>query len=247
MFDEHPNTLTLLSYGSDLLADVLGMVEPPLEGHDAGMLARCSQDGNLPAVGYYRLSDGSQVPSLAKLGATLDEQASIAVLSSQRKELEDRFAFASRERHLREVKSADDRRKAQLSSLTEEIRQLLVDAAYVELALAANRDLFDEALPLDFSEQAYQRLKRHKVPFSGAIKLAGTALPKPRPDDSLYLRFRESKKDVLARRFDAIRSKMSDRLRELMEARSDIVPTTKSGGSGSTVALHLIGVTTGSD
>jgi hypothetical protein len=45
----------------------------------------------------------------------------------------------------------------------------LIEAAYVELALAANRDLFDEALPLDFSEQAYHRLKRHKVPFAGAI------------------------------------------------------------------------------
>ena len=78
--------------------------------------------------------------------------------------------------------------------MTEEIRQLLVEAAYVELALAANRDLFDDALPLDFSEQAYQRLKRHKLPFAGAMKLAGIGLPKPRPDDSLYLRFRESKK-----------------------------------------------------
>ncbi len=242
LFDEHPNTLTLLSYGSDLLADVLGMVEPPHEGRDAGMLARCSQGGNLPAVGYYRLSDGSQIPSLAKLGTTMDEQTTNTVLSSQRKEIEDRFAFASRERHLREVKSADDRRKAQLSSLTEEIRQLLVEAAYVELALAANRDLFDEALPLDFSEQAYQRLKRHKVPFAGAIKLVGTGLPRPRPDDSLFIRLREAKKDVLARRFDAIRGRLADRLSELMEARKKMEQLETTSELGGAVELRVISV-----
>lgn len=244
LFDEHPNTLTLLSYGSDLLADVLGMVEPPQEGNDAGMLARCSQDGNLPAVGYYRLSDGSQVPSLTRLGTTLDEQATITVLSSQRKELEDRFAYASRERHLREVKSADDRRKAQLSSLTEEIRQLLVEAAYVELALAANRDLFDEALPLDFSEQAYQRLKRHKVPFAGAVKLLGAGLPKPRPDDSLYLRFRDAQKDYLTRRFDFIRSKTCDQLQELVGERKVAETACENGSYRDKISLCILSVNT---
>ena len=244
LFDEHPNTLTLLSYGNDLLADVLGVVEPPQDGHDAGLLARCSQNGHLPAVGYYRLSDGGRVSSLAKLATTLGGQKAVTASPAQRADLAGRFADASCERQLRETKVADDRRKSLLSSLTEEIRQLLVEAAYIELALAANRDLFDEALPLDFSEQAYQRLKRHKVPFAGAMKLVGAGLPKPRPDDSLFLKFRDSKKDVLARRFDAIRGKLIDRLGELIEARRKIEQSGQSSaGSGSTVEIQLIGMT----
>lgn len=141
------------------------------------------------------------------------------LLSSSDESWRANFSLAAQPRLEREQKAAEDRRKSLLSSLTEEIRQLLLETVYVELALAANRDLFDEAVPLDFSEQAYQRLRRHKVPFAGALKLVGTGLPRPRADDALYLRWREAKKDVLTRSFDAIRSRMSDRLRELMEAK----------------------------
>ena len=242
LFDEHPNSLTLLSYGSELLGDILDVVESPMDGCDVGSIARCSQDGQTASVGYYRLGDSGQVPSLAILDVTLDEHSITKLLSIQRTELKDRFADASRQRHLREVKAADDRRKAQLSSLTEEIRQLLAEAAYVELALASNRDLFDEALPLDFSEQAYQRLKRHKVPFSGAIKLVGAGLPKPRPDDSLYLRLRESKKDVLTRRFDAIRGKLIDRLGELMDARKKMENAGVAADTSQAIEIRLLGV-----
>ena len=128
-----------------------------------------------------------------------------------------------------------------MSSLTEEIRQFLVEAAYIELALAANRDLFDEALPLDFSEQAYQRLKRHKVPFAGAMKLIGVGLPKPRSDDSIYLRFRETGKESLARRFDVIRGKVSDRLRDLIEARRRMEQAGGLLNSGDSFQYQLLG------
>jgi superfamily II DNA or RNA helicase len=241
VFDEHPSTLTLLSYGSDLLAELLGVVEPPQDRHDTGILARCSGDGRSPAVGYYGLGDGGQVPTLAKLATALDGQTSVELSSLRRKELEDRFAEASRERHLRELKASDDRRRAQLSSLTEEVRQFLVEAAYVELALAANRDLFDEASPLDFSEQAYQRLKRHKVPFAGAIKVVGTGLPKPRPDDAMYLRFRDLGKEALARRFEAIRGKIADRLRELIEAKKKMDQPGQFLNSDAVFGFHLLG------
>lgn len=225
LFDEHPNTLKLLSYGSGLLEDVLSVVEPPQDNHDSGVIVRCSLDGAWSASGFYRLSDKSLIPSLSKLHPALDELAAVPITADQRHERESRFADAVRHRLTRDDKAATDRRNAQLSSLTEEMRQLLVEAAYVELALATNRELFDEALPLDCSEQAYQRLKRHKVPFAGAIKVAGTGLPRPRPDDPLFVRLSASRKDTLVRRFDAVRGKLTDRLRELIEARNHPIVT----------------------
>jgi len=220
LFDEHPNTIKLLSYGEDLLSDILGVVETPLESRDFGIVARCSQDGPASAVGFYRAKDLSTVNSLSILNPVLDEDVPIEFASEQKKEIAGRFDQAGKQRQLREAKSSEDRQKAVLLSLSEEIRQLLVEAAYVELAMASNRDLFDEALPLDFSEHAYQRLKRHKVPFAGAIKLVGAGLPKPRSDNPQYLKLRETKKDLLTRRFEAIRAKMTDRLQELVDARS---------------------------
>jgi hypothetical protein len=220
LFDEHPNTLKLLSYGSGLLEDVLSVVESPHDDRRNGVIARCSVDGAWSASGYFRLNDASAVPTLDKLRTALDDSSTTPVTPQQQHELETRFADSVHCRLTQDDKAANDRRNAQLSSLTEEIRQLLVEAAYIELALATHRDLFDEALPLDFSEQAFQRLKRHKVPFAGAIKLAGAGLPRPRPDDPLFIRLRESKKDVLLRRFDGIRGKLTERLRDLIDARN---------------------------
>ena len=216
-FDEHPNTLTLLSYGNQLLQDLLGVVEPPHEEQNSGIVARCSL-GQV-AVGYYRLQDIAAVATLGQLIGRLDAISSVKVQTEVIERIRSTFGQFVSDRLRSEEKAADDRRKAQLSSLTEEIRQLLVEAAYVELGQATNHDLFDEAMPLDFSESAYQRLKRHKVPFSGALKMVGDGLPIPRPDDSLFLRLRDSKRDVLTRRFEAIRGKLTDRLRELMELR----------------------------
>jgi len=239
LFDEHPNTLTLLSYGNELLQDILGVIEVPHEDNDSGVIARCSLHGG--AVGYCRLPDGDTISSIGQLIATLDTRPVTKVQSEQRKWLEGNFVESAHSRQRQEDKAADDRRKAQLSSVAEEIRQFLVEAAYIELALAANCDLFDEPLPLDFSEQAYQRLKRHKVPFTGALKVAGVGLPRPRPDDSSFLRLRESKRDILARRFDAIRGKLTDRLRELMDLRHKLQQLEVDRRLG-VIELQLIGV-----
>jgi len=242
LFDEHPNTLKLMSYGEELLTDILAVVEPPAQSRDFGIVARCSQDGPVSAVGFYRAKDLSTIDSLSVLNPVLDADVPTEFASQQRRTIAGRFDQAGKQRQLREAKSSDDRQKAVLSSLTEEIRQLLVEATYVELAMASNRDLFDEALPLDFSEQAYQRLKRHKVPFAGAIKLVGTLLPKPRPDHPQYMKFRETKKDVLTRRFEAIRAKMTERLKDLMETRASTALTSTPSNDHSMAEVILIGV-----
>ena len=227
-YDEHPNTLKLLSYGSGLLEEVLNVKEPPADNAQTGVIGRCSLAAAWPVTAYYNIDDVGQVPTLAQLQACLESGKAATIDKDRRCEIERRFADATRERLDHEKKAAEDRRNSLLSSLTEEIRQLLVEAAYVELAMAANRDLFDEALPLDFSEQAYQRLKRHKVPFAGALKIAGAGLPSPRADDAIYIRLRDSKRDVLRRRLDAIRTKLTDRLKSLMTAKRSIESTTSA-------------------
>lgn len=244
LFDEHPNSLTLLSYGDGLLTEILGVVEPPLDGHDAGSLARCSATGNWTATAYFGLRDHNVVPSFGKLLMAINGHPVVELTTVQRTALEQRFADTLGQRQSQEAKAADDRKKARLSSLTEEIRQLLNEAAYIELAMASNRDLFDEALPLDFSEQAYERLKRHRVPFAGAMKVAGQSLPRPRPDDPLYARLRDSRRDVLTRRFEAVRTRLGDRLKELMSAKNAMAAC-KADGHVRSISLQCFATTPG--
>ena len=124
----------------------------------------------------------------------MNGRSMVELTSDQRTALEQRFSDTLRKRQRQEAKAADDRRKARLSSLMEEVRQLLIEAAYIELAMASNRDLFDEALPFKLSDQAFERLKRHRLPFFvRAIKVAGQNLPCPKPDDPMLVRLRDSR------------------------------------------------------
>jgi superfamily II DNA or RNA helicase len=220
LFDQHPNTLRLLTYGSDLLKEVLQAVEPPLDGVAGGEVVRCAQAAPWPLVGYYETVDGQAVRSFAELRGVLDKGVANDLADDQRQCLITQFNAAAGNLMARETNAADSRRKAHISSLTEEIRQLLNQATYIELAQAANRDMFDEQdLPLDFSDQAYERLKRHKYPFAGALKQVGNRLPRPRPEDPFFLKMNAAKRDVLTRRFEVIRTKLGDRLHQLVAAK----------------------------
>ncbi len=230
LFDQHPNTLRLLTYGGGLLEEILQAVEPPADGAAGGEVVRCSQAAPWPLTGFYASVDGCPIRSLAGLRATLDEGQSAALDADRRQHLLAQFHTAADKFMERETQAADSRRKAHISSLIEEIRQLLTQAACVELAQAAVRDLFDEEdMPLDFSDQAYERLKRHKYPFSGALKQVGGGLPRPRPEDSFYLKMKAAKRDVLTRRFEAIRTRMGDRLHQLVAAKGAAEPGATGG------------------
>ncbi len=209
LFDQHPNTLRLMTYGSGLLEEVLQSVDPPVDSTAGGQVVRLGQASPWPLVGFYGTVDSQSVRTLGELRAVLDKAQSVPLVDDQRQCLIAQFNAAASKLMVRETNAADSRRKAFISSLTEEIRQLLTQAAYIELAQAANRELFDEEdMPLDFSDMAYERLKRHKFPFAGAIKQIGGGLPRPRPEDKFYLQVNALRRDVLTRRFEAIRSKL---------------------------------------
>jgi len=230
LFDQHPNTLRLLTYGGGLLEEILQAVEPPVDGTAAGQTVRCSQASPWPLVGFYGAVDGCPIRTLAELRAILDKGQAAGLDGDRRQHLLAQFSSGANKLMARETQAADSRRKAYISSLTEEIRQLLTQAAYIELAQAAVRDLFDEDdMPLDFSDQAYERLKRHKYPFSGALKQVGGRLPRPRPEDSFYQKMKAANRDVLTRRFEAIRTRMGERLHQFVAAKQAGEPSGPTG------------------
>ena len=161
--------------------------------------------------------------TLTDLRSIMDKGLAVKLEDDQRQGLVSQFNTAVVQLMARETQAADSRRKAQISSLTEELRQLVTQAVYIELAQAVNRDLFDdEQLPVDFSDQAYERLKRHKYPFAGALKQISGPLPRPHPEDEFYLKMKASKRDVLTRRFDTIRAKLGERLHQLVAAKEAV-------------------------
>jgi superfamily II DNA or RNA helicase len=222
LFDEHPNTLTLLSFGSDLLAELLEAVEPPATCEADGFLARCRVESPVPVVGYYGASkDGQPEPilTLASLRKRLDAEPLARLTTEQMDQVRGRFIESVERLRAQDHLVADQNHRAHVASLKEAIRQLLLQAAYIELAQTAKRGLFDEGddLPIDFSDQAIRRLKRHKIPFAGALKLVDISDIRPRPDDPNYIRLRDSYPDVLVRRFETTKVKLGDLLGQLVQ------------------------------
>jgi len=219
LFDRHPNTLRLLTYGGGLLEEILHAVDPPAEDAVGRQVVRCALESPCRMVEYYGVLDAQPIRTLAELRSVLDTGQAAALAIDQRQRLVSQFSRAAESIMARQIEAAQRRRMAHVSTLQEEMRQLLIQAAYVELAMAAKRDVFDEEdVPPDFSEQAFNRLKRHKYPFAGALKLLGDSLPRPQPKDPFYLEMKASSRDVLARRFKATRTRLGDRLRQLVAA-----------------------------
>ncbi|MBE3070348.1 MAG: hypothetical protein IMZ66_08940 [Planctomycetes bacterium] len=119
---------------------------------------------------------------------------------------------------------AKNRHSSYLASLKAEVGQLLLQSAYVELAIAAKPELFDDAPPLDFSEQAVRRLARHKYPFAGALRLVNPGDLCPRSDDHFYRRLCESPRSALTKRFEAIRDRLGETLQRLADTTRATTP-----------------------
>ena len=240
LFDDHPNTLTLLSFGSELLDEVLEAVEPPTTAKSDGLLARCQVGAPVPLVAYYGPGkDGETEPilSLTSLRKQLDNDSPPKLSADQLAQVRGRFLEAIERYASQDALVAEQNHKAHVASLKEAIRQLLLQAAYVELAQTANRGLFDEdeVVPLDFSDQAIRRLKRHKIPFAGALRLVDVSDMQPKSDDPKYIRLRDTYPDLLTRRFESTKVKLGELLSQLVQAQ-------KSGLEDRSVANGTTGV-----
>jgi SNF2 family DNA or RNA helicase len=231
LFDTYPNTLKLMTYGSGILEDVLKAVDPPDSNDHCGQIVRYYCESPRQLVSYYSLQDGQIIPSLEKLISIIGKN-NLAQFTKEKKEhLDDSFRRRVQSASAQEKQAEQARHQTRVASLTEEIRQLLREAVYVELARAAYHGLWDEGFVLDFSEKAYQQLKRRGIPFPAALRVVGTDLPPPRPDDPLYLRLQECSKDALQRRFKAISSRIERQLHQLSDLQKKLATLSKTNAT----------------
>jgi superfamily II DNA or RNA helicase len=211
LFDEHPNTLRLLSYGSEVLAALLDSVEAP-EWDTVGRIVRCSADTPLPLRAYYTLDDKGQPRRIERLA---DLQAALAIEPEGQAWSEEALARAradlkreqaARQERLARVTAA--RRQGERLALEEQARQTLLRAALVELAMSQQPDLFErEALPTAFTEEAVTGLKRHGYPFAPLLRLVNVEGVRPSPTDPFYSEVQGQSREALRRQFTALRDK----------------------------------------
>lgn len=223
-YDAYPNTLSFLTYGNPLLETLLAAVPPPAD-EPQGRLLRLSMNAPLPRIAYYTLADGTSSPSrltrLTALKTLLDQPAPPQTWT-------DSTVEAARADFLKAVEAEWEAfegtqaalRAARQSSVEASLKELLLQAALVEIALGQKPDLFSQnRYPSSFSEMAVQGLGRHNYPFGPALKLVSVGDLHPRPTDPFYLEVQNEPSDRLQQRLTDIRRALERQVRELVELR----------------------------
>jgi hypothetical protein len=215
VFDEHPSTLRLVTFGSDLLDQVLASVDAPSERPDTGVLLRCHAEGPVERVGWFAAGKGEATP-VRTLGALTEILNGGAVppadAEAVRRAARESFEQASVLLREAQARATREQEHSRAEALAEEIRQYLLEAAYIELANAAADGLFASGGVVTFSLEAVHRLRRHKYPFAGALKVVPVDGLKPSPADPKYQRLAGARRDALDRRFEAIKTRLGELL-----------------------------------
>lgn len=231
VFDEHPNSLKLLSFGSKQLEEILAAVDDPAEADSKGVVARCRSSAPIEAVAYFGRTQGGidQLRTYDGLCQLLDRAPACgAVRRDDSVQLRDEFMVSISGLLGSEARIEESRRRSDLSAIEEECRHLLLEAAYVELAKGSQPDLFEDVPPPEFSIRAIQALVRHGYPFKGAVANVSLVGLSPRSDDPGYTALLKLKRDALERRLSGITGRLKDAFGRLVAARKVAASSTDS-------------------
>jgi hypothetical protein len=185
-FDEYPNSLTFLSYGSPLLEGLLALVPEP-DSYPNGLI-RFGIEDPIPLRGWYSPDNGtfielSDLASLHKALSTTTESPSGAD-KELAGSLFESSVTATQQRLAERLAARTERRKKTLRAKSE---RLLLKAAMVEIALGQQSDLFsDKVYPTSFNETAVAGLRRHGKVWKWMLKIGYEPGLRPKKDDPYF-------------------------------------------------------------
>jgi superfamily II DNA or RNA helicase len=208
LFARFPYRLRLLTWGQPLFSELLAAVPPPAAGEEPGGLGfyTCRHPF---AVGLF-LTPAGPVERLAELEAIRE---SVGRGWSARQESEAATLFSrARRRVLQGLAGAEaGRRKNEKQSLVGGARQLLVEAALVELARARYPGIFEAPPAYGFGEEAVAAQAARGETFALlALIAAEGGLPAARAEDPFFLRLAGLKPGTLEKRRSKIEAAAED-------------------------------------
>lgn len=206
-FDEFPDTLQFMSYGSPLLDALLASVPEP-EVYPAGIYRRRIDDP-VPVCAWYQASaeEVSSVERLSALQQLLGQASNWQPGDAGNAAVED--AFGKQAADIRRI--YEDRRakriEARKKTLSAKARQLLLQAAMVEIALGRQPNLFaSEPYPTSFTEQAVTGLGRHGKIWGWMLVIGPGHGLRPREDDHYFQKIQNHSPEKLKGLFSALTS-----------------------------------------
>jgi superfamily II DNA or RNA helicase len=215
VFEQHPITMRLLSYGDEVFTSLLESVETPEEGAEGPVCRARAEVNTVQVTGFFTQEEGHAQPveSISNLSTLTDWRDALqpTEIEEARRATED----AASESRDRVVAVQRRKRSAAYKALEEEGRQTLLRAAYIELALSQRPELGAEPAVPEFSVEAVRRLARHRYPFAGLLALVPLDGLRPSPADPEYLQLRGASPESLRGKFEAEKQRAASVLREL--------------------------------
>ncbi len=225
VFDNHPNTVQLLTFGNPLL-DTLLQAIPDAEGgvipeNRPSTVLRVTVAEPLPRVGYFTQDQsGSLQPlnHLADLHEALKRGDSFTWATEQIAAAQTMVQSAADAESARVQEGQGRLRHIQREALLARAGRLLLDAALVELALGQQPSLLQQTgYPLAFDAAAISGLKRHGYPWAPLLKVVGGRLAgrKPHPTDPFFVNIQGESPEQLKRRFERLTQSTGQLLKEI--------------------------------
>ncbi len=225
VFDAHPNTLKLLTYGQSLLDDLLQAVPQPISSEGAeARVVRCSTDTGELVAFYPSAEDGpAAVESLGQLRKVLTTEPSICsdarineVVDSVQRQA---HLVQGRARGVREDLAVGDYLARQ-----EEARLTLRRAAFLDMALQNHRGLLDDEAATQFSVfgsvRDFARTKGY--PYAPLVKLLDNEdIPLAVTDPYLASLDGKTEKSLRGKK-QVVKEQAQDVLKRLMVARERV-------------------------
>jgi len=227
-FDEHPNTLQLLTYGNPLWERLLEMAPPIEPGVETGAVLRVAVETPLQRVAYYARDAKGALQPLHNVQA-LRQALAVNVVPPPWPEacLAEAYTVTqtAAEVEWKQIQAGKKQlREARHAALLAQAGRLLLDATLIELALGQQLSLLDVgSYPLSFDGQAVANLKRHGYPWAGLVRLLQQedALSKPQPTDPFFMSIQGNTAEQLKRQFEPLTQQAKQLLKDLVACKNE--------------------------
>ncbi|MCX2727450.1 SNF2-related protein [Thermomicrobium sp. 4228-Ro] len=216
VYDRHSGTVRFLTYGDPFLLELLEQVDASGSAPAPGIV-RLEHAGPPPRCGYYRVEGDravwvrtlSELEEAQPTGAATVEPPGLAAAEAD---------FSARLAREHDRYAEHERRQRELldTQLLERARQVLVEAALVEIALGRKPALAGGHDPLTFGREAVRGLARHGYPFAPLLRLVGSQQPlEAREDDPHWEELRALSVEQLQARWRSLRREAEELVHRL--------------------------------
>lgn len=209
VFDEHPDSVRFLTYGSPLFADILASIPEP-EIMEAGGLLSCRVSGEFDLRNWYGADPNEINIEVLNSFQTLKDwltkhQEPAQVTPDVPERVKEGLKADYDSLAAKQAEIVRSRHKAEYLTWRVKAQTLLLRAAMVEIALGRSPEMFEtEVFPSTFSEGSILGLKRHGFPWGPLLALAFDSGLKPEETDPYYFKINTDTRESLKGRFNQL-------------------------------------------